>query len=240
MLTRKLKRWFSHQDKMQAVYSELAHHQWSSGALTQYFTQPLPNTQSPLTELEFVAIDFETTGLEPESNRILSIGSISLNYEEIDLTSMNEVYLRNEDFVRPESAVVNEIMPKQVIQQGVDSSSAIDQLLDRVAGKVIIAHSASIEYGFLLAYLSRQYNLDALPCYLIDTLALEKRFSYLGQNHGHNSFQLDDLREHYNLPEYNAHSAASDALGCAELFLAQVKRLKLCHRPLKEVLYRPF
>ncbi|TKF79717.1 hypothetical protein FCV67_27310 [Vibrio sp. F13] len=74
---------------------------------------------------------------------------------------------------------------------------------------------------------------------MIDTLLLEKRFSYLGKNRGHASFQLDDLRQHYNLPDYQAHSAASDALGCAELFLAQVKRLKLCHRPLTDVIYKP-
>jgi len=239
MLAKTLRRLFSDENRTQAMHSQLANQKWNSDSLAQFFNRPLPDLKSPLSELEFVAIDFETTGLEPQSDRVLSIGSVELNYEEINLGSMNEVYLRNESYVRAESAVVNGIMPQQVLLEGIDSSDAFDQLLERISGKVIIAHSACIEYGFIQTFLSQRYGLADFPCYMVDTLALEKQFSYLGKNRGHSSFQLDDLRQHYNLPPYQAHSAASDALGCAELFLVQVKRLKLCHRPLAEVLWRP-
>ncbi|GAL35739.1 DNA polymerase III epsilon subunit [Vibrio maritimus] len=236
MLTKTLHKLFSNGKNIEDLHQFMRSKRWPSHALEYYFAHPLPNAERPVSEQQFVALDFETTGLEPGSDRILSIGTVELSYEEIDLTSVSEVILRQDVTIRPESAVVHEIMPSQVREQGVEAEPALDQLIEHLAGKTIIAHSACIEYDFLSSYLRRRYQLQKLPCYMIDTLLLEKRFSYLGKNRGHPSFQLDDLRQHYNLPEYQAHSAASDALGCAELFLAQVKRLKLCHRPLSEVI----
>lgn len=239
MLTKALQKLFSKGDNIEALHQSMQAKRWSSHALEHYFAHPLPNAERPLSEQQFVALDFETTGLNPDTDRILSIGTVELNYEEIDLTSVSEVILRHDVVVRPESAIIHEIMPIQVQKQGVEPEPALDQLIEHCTGKTIIAHSAGIEHGFLSSYLKRRYQLEKLPCYMIDTLLLEKRFSYLGKNRGHASFQLDDLRQHYNLPDYQAHSAASDALGCAELLLAQVKRLRLCHRPLSEVMCRP-
>ncbi|MCY9869994.1 exonuclease domain-containing protein [Vibrio barjaei] len=239
MLAKTLQKLFSKGDNIEALHQSMQAKHWPSHALEHYFAHPLPNAERPVSEQQFVALDFETTGLEPDSDRILSIGTVELNYEEINLTSVSEVILRQDVTIRPESAVVHEIMPTQVREQGIEAELALDRLIEHLRGKTIIAHSAGIEYGFLSSYLKRRYQIEKLPCYMIDTLSLEKRFSYLGKNRGHSSFQLDDLRQHYNLPDYYAHSAASDALGCAELFLAQVKRLRLCHRPLSEVIYRP-
>ncbi|MGR5389496.1 exonuclease domain-containing protein [Vibrio crassostreae] len=239
MLAKTLHKLFSKGDNIEDLHQSMRAKSWPSRALEHYFAHPLPNAERPVSEQQFVALDFETTGLEADSDRILSIGTVELSYEEIELTSVSEVILRQDVTIRPESAVVHEIMPMQVQEQGVEAELALDSLIEHLAGKIIIAHSACIEYSFLSSYLKRHYQLQKLPCYMIDTLLLEKRFSYLGKNRGHASFQLDDLRQHYNLPDYQAHSAASDALGCAELFLAQVKRLKLCHRPLTDVIYKP-
>lgn len=37
--------------------------------------------------------------------------------------------------------------------------------------------------------------------------------------------RLSNLRRQYHLPRYQAHNALSDALACAELFLAQVAEM---------------
>lgn len=58
------------------------------------------------------------------------------------------------------------------------------------------------------------------PLGIFNHLVLEKG----GQR---SSFQLDDLRRCYHLPDYHSHSAASDALACAELFMVQSKKLDL-------------
>ncbi|WP_394154198.1 exonuclease domain-containing protein [Vibrio maritimus] len=238
MFTEAITRWLSKPDQANLLRSKLAEKQWRSCSLTNYLAQPLVSEETPIADINFVAIDFETTGLEFAKDRVLSIGLVELTLDTIDMTSVTEVLLRNEGFIKPESAIVNELMPSHIEELGIETSIAFDTLLDRIKGKVVIAHSACIEQGFLNAYLDRHYNLEQLPCHFIDTLNLEKKHSYLGKSGGHSSLQLDDLRDHYNLPQYLAHSAASDALGCAELFLAQVKRLQLCRKNLSSLLYR--
>ncbi|MGR5542073.1 exonuclease domain-containing protein, partial [Vibrio campbellii] len=61
---------------------------------------------------QFVALDFEMTGLEASQDKILSIGLVHLNCEEIDLSSSHEIYLDHGQFVKKESAEINEIVPK--------------------------------------------------------------------------------------------------------------------------------
>ena len=52
--------------------------------------------------------------------------------------------------------------------------------------------------------------------------------------------RLSNLRARYNLPRYPAHNALNDALGCGELFAAQVaERESRQPMPLKTFLARP-
>lgn len=67
-----------------------------------------------------------------------------------------------------------------------------------------------------------------LPNRFIDTMALERR---LVEGHGgsvrelHGDLTLDACRARRGLPDHQRHSAAADAIACAELFLAQVAQL---------------
>ncbi|MGF1861326.1 exonuclease domain-containing protein [Photobacterium profundum] len=202
-----------------------ANPQWSK-PVQQYLATPLPWANGTLADLNFVAIDFETTGLNCQQDKILSIGAVNLTIDMIELASSEEIYIRHGEFIKAESAQINEITPKQ-LHEGVDIDTAIDWLLEKIQGKVVLAHCANIEKLFIESYLKDRYQLNTFPCYFIDTLQLEKYRSYAGKSNQHTSYQLDDLRQYHNLPAYYSHSAASDAVACAELFLVQVKKLNL-------------
>ncbi|WP_299694805.1 exonuclease domain-containing protein [uncultured Vibrio sp.] len=194
--------------------------------LTQYLETPQPEPMHSMNDIEFISLDFETTGLDFNKDKILSIGIVNVSLDGIDLSSSEEVFIKHGKFIKAETAQINEITPKQLLQ-GVDLDTAMDWLLERIRGKVVVAHSACIEKQFIESYLHNTYKLSKFPCYFIDTLKIEKQFSYEGKCNHHTSYQLDDLRRHHNLPVYYSHSAASDAVACAELFLLQFKKFKL-------------
>ncbi len=199
--------------------------EWRPG-LKRYFSTPLPAMTARLAELEFVALDFETTGLDLREDKILSIGFVPLNVESIDLGQSEELLVNHGEFVKAASAEVNQLMPQR-LALGSSCVDAMDRFFNAAAGKVILAHSANIERAFIERHMRQNYQYEGFPGYFLDTLQLEKRFSYQGRTGARSSFQLDDLRSAYGLPSYHSHSAASDALACAELFMVQFKKL-LC------------
>ena len=80
-----------------------------------------------------------------------------------------------------------------------------------------------IETGFLSAACERLWGA-ALPCVVVDTFVLERRA--LGGRAGGSepepgALRLWAARERRGLPVYRAHEALTDALACAELYLAQ-------------------
>ncbi len=222
------KRWFgkSSAQCQETLRQSIVPNTLYSSTLKKYLQHPQPALSEGLTELQFVALDFEMSGLEAKKDKILSIGLVHLNCNEINLYSSHEIYLDHGAYVKKESAEVNEIVPQQLVN-ATKPKAALDELLAHLEGKVVVAHSACIERNFLNALMRTVNGLEHLPCHFIDTLQIEKKYSYAGSSKSHHSYQLNDLRRHYNLPDYYAHSAASDAFACAELFLVQLSKLKL-------------
>ncbi len=194
--------------------------------LKNCLSRSLAEMDLPLTELEFLAIDFETSGLNAEKDQILSIGMVEFNLEQVDLSSAEEILIDNGEFVKASTAEINGLTPK-ALAQGVSLEQGIERLLEKAQGKVILAHSCRIEKCFLESFFEKSYQLNVFPFYFVDTIFIEKRFSYAGKTRTHTSYQLNDMRRYYKLPDYIEHSAASDALACAELFIVQTKKLKL-------------
>ncbi|KUI97484.1 exonuclease domain-containing protein [Vibrio sp. MEBiC08052] len=207
---------------------------WSA-ALQAYLSHPFPHSDTPLNTLRFLALDFETTGLTPAHDQVLSIGMVDLTLEAIDIASHEELLINHGEFIKPETAQINELTP-HALEQGISLVDGMNRLLERAQGKILLAHHCQIEKSFIATFLRHHYQLQSFPAYFVDTLKIEKRFSYAGKSKHHGSYQLNDLRRYYHLPDYCAHSAASDALACGELFLVQAKKLGLQKKPIRQLL----
>lgn len=209
--------------------------EWIGGWGT-YLSTPLPSVTSPLQQLKYVAIDFETSGLDFKHDQILSIGLVPFNFQQIELSTVDELFISHGQYITAKSASVNQLTPKH-LSQGLTIDAAMNKLFETLAGKVVLAHGAFIEKGFLSHYLSKKFGIVKLPFYFIDTMELERRFLSSNLAHSPASFQLDDLRENLGFPAYYNHSAASDALACAELFIARVhKTTSLANAALHKVM----
>ncbi|WNJ97308.1 exonuclease domain-containing protein [Vibrio ruber] len=236
MLTDWLQHW-KHPSDAEAQRQRIQINSHWSAALQAYLSHPLPHPDTPLGELRFLALDFETTGLVPAHDQILSVGMVDLTLEAIDIAGHEELLINHGQFVKPETARINGLTP-HVLAQGIALADGMNRLLERAQGKILLAHHHQIEKCFIATFLRQRYQLKSLPACFVDTLDLEKRFSYAGKSKHHHSYQLNDLRRYYHLPDYSTHSAASDALACGELFLVQVKKLNLQQAPIRQLLTR--
>lgn len=178
-----------------------------------------PPSGTPIDEVPLLAVDLETTGLDPRRDHILSIGFVPVEGGEIVLAGAREVLVRAGRDVG-QSAVFHGLTD-DVVAAGVPPTEALDLLLDALVGRTLVAHHSPLEEGFL-DHACRAAHGVPLPQRSIDTLDLQRRV--LSRRPGDipdGGVRLGAARAHFGLPTYRSHAALTDALGCAELFLAQ-------------------
>ena len=205
------------------VYRSLYLHRAPKGPMADFYARKFPRPGTPVKEVEFVALDFETTALTPGKGEIVSAGWVVIRNLIIDYASARYFLVKTERPVTEASAVIHGITD-DALQHGVEPDMFLTALMADLSGRVLLAHHAGIEKGFLRRYCQRLYHFPfRIPH--VDTLLSEKR--RIGKSCGQEAvrggmLRLNAARARYNLPRYKAHNALTDAIACAELFLAQL------------------
>ena len=215
------------------------------GPVRDHLAVPLPDPATPLDTLRLLALDIETTGLDPRSDRILSLGWVPVDGGSIVLGGARRFVVRDDVGGGPgaggagpsggagassgerggegvgQSATVHGLTDDEVAA-GVPLRDAVAALLEALAGRALLAHFARIETGFVAAACERLWGA-APPFAVVDTFDLEQRAlgGRWGHHHQPGALRLWAARERRGLPVYPAHEALTDALACAELYLAQ-------------------
>ena len=204
------------------------------GALRDYLSAAEQDPRTPLSQVRLLALDFETTSLDSTTGHPLSAGWVAVDGASIRLGGAGSVLLRPPSQGVGDSAVFHGITDDEA-SLGLDEQTAVERILAALTGRVLLAHHASIESSFLIAACRRIWNVvPEFPC--VDTLDLEHRLATRGGSEPvPGSLRLGAARERYGLPAYSAHEALTDALACAELYVAQVSVLGAVS-PLRSVL----
>lgn len=205
--------------------------------LQTYLSQPLPDKSALLNDLHYQVLDFETSGVDPEQDHILTIGTLPINHHRIDIQQGQSWLINHGSHICATSAVVNHIVPN-MLRNGDSIHHAMKQLLQAITGKIVVVHGKVIEQRFVDAYCQHTFGLAHLPCIWLDTLLIEKHLTFHSSAKQQRSLQLADVRSQYGLPNYPDHHAMVDTLACAELFLVQQQRIftsKLTTAQLKDL-----
>lgn len=193
------------------------------GPLKEYLLAPVPRAGAPGGELSLLAVDFETTGLDPAADRLLTVGFVPVERGEIVLSQAGYLIVAQPGEVG-QSAVVHGVTD-DVLACGVPLAEALDVLLRALTGRVLLAHHAVIEEGFTAAACRQVYGL-APGFTTVDTMTLQARVLRVDpETAPRGTLRLSQARRHYGLPRYRSHHALTDALACAELYLAQTADL---------------
>ncbi|WP_421865938.1 3'-5' exonuclease [Motiliproteus sp.] len=194
--------------------------------LQSYYRAGMVAADTPISQAPLVAMDFETTGLDPEHDGIVSIGLVPLSLARIRCADAREWILRPRAPLSSSSVVIHGITHSEVADAD-DLSSIIAPLLEALTGRILVVHCSEIERKFLDAALRLRIG-EGIRFPVIDTLELEARlhrplsiWSQLFKRQ-QVSIALAESRSRYRLPFYRPHHALTDALACAELLQAQV------------------
>lgn len=186
------------------------------GQKTFDIAAPAPDTA--LEDLPALAVDMETTGIKPARDTMLSIGWVPLNGRSIDLSGAGYVVVAGGEV--GESATIHGLTDDE-IALGVKPEEAMEQLLDALHGRVLLAHFAALETGFVHKHCRQLYDGAVPDLTVVDTFSLERRhMERMATYPRGEDLRLPRIRERYQLPHYNSHNALSDALACAEVYLA--------------------
>lgn len=197
-------------------------------AVVRFCEGSWPEPDTPLEDISFVAMDVETTGLDARVHSIVSIGLIPFTLERIRSDQAWHQLVRPPGDLTPESVTFHHITHSD-LQQAPRFGDIADDLLERLHGKIAVVHYHPLERGFL-DQAFRQAFEEGLQFPLVDTMQIEaglhpdRKAGWLARLMGKKSLsiRLNDSRERYGLPAYQAHHALTDALATAELLQAQV------------------
>lgn len=200
------------------------------GPLKSYLDAPAPSGRTPLAELSLLAVDMETTGLDPRTDAILSIGWVPVEGSTILLGRAGHVLVSAGELGSAgvgQSATFHGLTDDR-LTGGVPLAEAIGRLLEELRGRVLLAHHARLETGFLDIACQRLWSVRP-EVVAIDTMELQKRIVAPGFDEEPRSDELRlwNARSRFGLPVAGAHDAVHDALSAAELYLAQVAELSL-------------
>jgi DNA polymerase-3 subunit epsilon len=184
-------------------------------------SQELSTAPNTMRNVSFAVVDFETTGLNPETDRIVQLAAIIVNGE-------GEIVDSFDTIVKPESPAeyqhgaehIHGISIEQV-SDGMPLRKALEQLWSINAGHVFTAHNAAFDLGFLHAE-SERVGIKGQVEVHIDTLELSRRTTGADTSRRHNLFALC---EHYGIERGQVHDAKSDATATAQLLMHLIKEL---------------
>ncbi len=184
-------------------------------------THDLSTASNTMRNVSFAVVDFETTGLNPKTDRIVQLAAVIVNGEGHIVDTFDTI-------VKPESPDeyqhgaehIHGISAEQV-SSGMPLRKALEQLWTISAGTVFTAHNASFDLGFLHAE-SERVGIKGQVEIHIDTLELSRRTAGTDTTRRHNLFALC---EHYGIERDQVHDAKSDAAATAQLLMHLIKEL---------------
>ncbi len=203
-----------------AARRERAARRAAPGPLRDLLEAPVPPRDTPLADLPLLAVDIETTGLDPSRDRVLSVGWVPVDGGRIDLGGAGGLVVSDAGDVGHSATVHG--LTDDALSSGAPLEEVVAALLRALSGRVLLAHFAQVETGFVGAACTVFWGAG-LPVEVVDTFELERRALGGGWDAASQpgALRLWTARARYGLPVYRAHEALTDALACAELYLAQ-------------------
>ncbi len=164
---------------------------------------------------EMVVFDIETTGLSNRTCKIIEIGAVKIKAGKI-IDKFNI-------FVDPETPIPEEItrltsITDEDVKGAPKEREALSMFLDFVGDRLLIAHNANFDIGFIRVAAERQ-EMPFDNSYL-DTVGLSKYLDPELKNH-----KLDTIVEHYKIGDFHHHRACDDAEVLARVFMLMLDRL---------------
>jgi DNA polymerase III subunit epsilon len=157
----------------------------------------------------FVCFDLETTGLDPEKDRIIEAAVVIFTFDEIKKSF--ETLIDPEIPISLESMAIHHITEEMIVGKP-KIEDVISQILALINNYPIVGHGIGLDIAFLRAAAQRFRIPCTLSTQYIDTLRLARLYGESPTN------SLEMLRKHFNIDSEGAHRAMNDVMVNIEVF----------------------
>jgi len=179
-----------------------------------------PRAGQAISQCHILAIDLETTGLDPRRDHIVSLGYVAIRGGAIALGTARHDVVSDAASAPDLKSEIHGLTHGQ-LRSGLSLSAALDRLISALDGHILLAHNSALELGFLSAA-APELAAGLADWPVIDTMHLaQRRLAMSGRAARAGGLRLSSLRRDYGLPHRQMHNALTDAISAAELFLAQ-------------------
>jgi DNA polymerase-3 subunit epsilon len=174
----------------------------------------------PWDRARLVALDFETTGLDPARDEIVSFGTVPIERGRIELRGSAYRLTRPEERPSPVSVTIHGLRAQDLSSAPTLAETRI-VLADALRDRFLATWYAPVENGFLRTIFGgtkrtwARRNIDVRLLAIADANPGEDR----------RRWSLSRAAERYGVPVADAHHAFDDALLTAELFLVLATKL---------------
>jgi DNA polymerase III subunit epsilon len=189
-----------------------------------YLAAELPAPGSSWRQTHFTVIDFETTGLDPARDEIISFATVTVSEGRVRLDDARYELVRPKQMPGWDTIRIHGLREAD-LEDAPSLSEQIPELLVALTGRVLVAHVAAIERGFLKAALEPQGLELRNP--IVDTAALAAELNRRRHKPPpkRDPVSLDDMARSLGLPVHRRHTADGDTLTTAQAFIALATHL---------------
>jgi DNA polymerase-3 subunit epsilon len=195
-----------------------------SDALRSYRELAFPPDATVWQHASFSVVDLETTGLDAAYDEIISFATVTVADGRIRLDDARYELVRPRHMPDWDTIRIHGLREAD-LEQAKPLDEVIDVLIEALAGRVLVAHVAAVERGFLGAALSTIDEQLRNP--IVDTAALDRELRRLrGQpTASGDPVGLSEMARALGLPVHRPHEADGDALTTAQAFIALATHL---------------
>ena len=186
---------------------------------------PTWEDDTSIDDVRFVVLDTETTGLDPYTDRIITIGAVGVRNGEILLEDGFEALLQ---MTENSSSVTVHGITRDESKAGIEEPAALEQFLEYLKDGVIVGHHIGHDVTALDEACRRHWGIRLFNR-VLDTMNLALHFQQAGA-FSHRPpirrFTLDALCDVFDVIPHDRHTASGDAFITAQVFL-RLRRLAL-------------
>jgi DNA polymerase-3 subunit epsilon len=193
-----------------------------SPAARAYEEAEIAPPETPWREAGYAVVDLETTGLDPEEDEIISFAGLPIDAGRIAVGAACTLTIRPSRMPGADTVRIHGLRP-QDLTDAPELEDVLDAMLEALTGRVLVAHAAWVERGFLTKALEQAGVRLRRP--VIDTAALFQRWEGRTGEDEEAGVRLSHAARELGLPVHRPHHADGDALTTAQLFLALATRL---------------
>lgn len=194
----------------------------AASILDAYLETPMPDPATPWRQADLCVVDLETTGLDPATDEIIAFATVPVSGGRVQMRAAHHRLVRPGQMPGAETIRIHGLRSEDLA--GAPAlTEVLDELLDALTGRALVAHVAAVERSFLGPPL-RDAGAE-LRNPVIDTAVLAVELFARRGRPPPDRIGLSSLARSLGLPVHRPHTADGDSLTTAQAFLALATQL---------------